>query len=152
MRCPFCMNEDTQVKDSRPTEDGSVIRRRRLCNSCDARFTTFERVQLREIIVLKKSGKKFPFDREKLARSVAIALRKREIDQDEIDRFVSKIVRGLESSGESEVETTKIGQMVMEGLRELDDVAFVRYASVYKNFTEARDFEKFLGEMESGKS
>jgi transcriptional repressor NrdR len=152
MRCPFCMNEDTQVKDSRPTEDGSVIRRRRLCNSCDARFTTFERVQLREIIVLKKSGKKFPFDREKLARSVAIALRKREIDQDEIDRFVSKIVRGLESSGETEVETTKIGQMVMEGLRELDDVAFVRYSSVYKNFTEARDFEKFLGEMESGKS
>ncbi len=151
MRCPFCTSDDTQVKDSRPTEDGNAIRRRRLCNNCDARFTTFERVQLREVTVLKKSGKRIAFDREKLARSVAIALRKREVDPEEIDRFVSKIVRQLESAGESEIASTEIGQMVMEGLRALDDVAFVRYASVYKNFTEAKDFEKFLGEMENGK-
>lgn len=151
MRCPFCTSEDTQVKDSRPTEDGNAIRRRRLCNNCDARFTTFERVQLREIIVLKKSGKKSPFEREKLARSVAIALRKRDVDSEEVERFVSHIVRQLEATGEAEIDSTKIGQLVMEGLRDLDDVAFVRYASVYRNFTEAKDFEKFLNEMESGK-
>ncbi|MEM1380898.1 MAG: transcriptional regulator NrdR [Pseudomonadota bacterium] len=147
MRCPFCQGEDTQVKDSRPADDGAAIRRRRLCNTCEARFTTFERVQLRELLVLKSSGRKVPFDREKLARSLGIATRKRDIDQDTIDRTVSKIVRTLEQSGETEIPSSVIGQHVMTALKEIDDVAFVRYASVYQNFREARDFEAFLRDM-----
>ncbi|MEM0930123.1 MAG: transcriptional regulator NrdR [Pseudomonadota bacterium] len=148
MRCPFCGGEDTQVKDSRPADDGAAIRRRRLCNSCGARFTTFERVQLRELVVLKASGRKAPFDREKLQRSILIATRKRDIDQETIDRTVSNIVRTLEQSGETEVTSRTIGQHVMQALREIDDVAFVRYASVYRNFTEAKDFEAFLRDMD----
>ncbi len=148
MRCPFCSGEDTQVKDSRPADDGAAIRRRRLCNSCGARFTTFERVQLRELVVLKSSGRKAPFDREKLQRSIQIATRKRDIDQEAIDRTVSSIVRTLEQSGETEVTSRTIGQHVMQALREIDDVAFVRYASVYRNFTEAKDFEAFLRDMD----
>lgn len=147
MRCPFCQGEDTQVKDSRPADDGAAIRRRRLCNSCGARFTTFERVQLRELLVLKSSGRKVPFDREKLARSLGIATRKRDIDQDAIDRTVSKIIRTLEQSGETEIPSSVIGQHVMTALKEIDDVAFVRYASVYRNFREAKDFEAFLRDM-----
>ncbi|MEM7741710.1 MAG: transcriptional regulator NrdR [Pseudomonadota bacterium] len=148
MRCPFCSGEDTQVKDSRPADDGAAIRRRRLCNSCGARFTTFERVQLRELFVLKSSGRKVPFDREKLQRSILIATRKRDIDQEMIDRTVSGIVRTLEQTGETEVTSRTIGQHVMQALREIDDVAFVRYASVYRNFTEAKDFEAFLRDMD----
>ena len=148
MRCPFCSGEDTQVKDSRPADDGAAIRRRRQCNSCGARFTTFERVQLRELVVLKTSGRKVPFDREKLQRSIQIATRKREIDQETIDRTVSNIVRTLEQTGETEVTSRTIGQHVMQALREIDDVAFVRYASVYRNFTEAKDFEAFLRDMD----
>lgn len=148
MRCPFCSGDDTQVKDSRPADDGAAIRRRRLCNSCGARFTTFERVQLRELVVLKSSGRKAPFDREKLQRSILIATRKRDIDQEAIDRTVSAIVRTLEQSGETEVTSRTIGQHVMQALREIDDVAFVRYASVYRNFTEAKDFEAFLRDMD----
>ncbi|MEO1042877.1 MAG: transcriptional regulator NrdR [Pseudomonadota bacterium] len=148
MRCPFCGGEDTQVKDSRPADDGAAIRRRRLCNSCGARFTTFERVQLRELFVLKSSGRKVPFDREKLQRSILIATRKRDIDQEMIDRTVSGIVRTLEQTGETEVTSRTIGQHVMQALREIDDVAFVRYASVYRNFTEAKDFEAFLRDMD----
>ena len=147
MRCPFCNGEDTQVKDSRPADDGAAIRRRRLCNTCEARFTTFERVQLRELIVLKSSGRKVPFDREKLQRSIQIATRKRDIDQDMIDKTVSQIVRTLEQSGETEISSSTIGAHVMAALKEIDDVAFVRYASVYKNFREAKDFEGFLREM-----
>jgi transcriptional repressor NrdR len=147
MRCPFCQGEDTQVKDSRPADDGAAIRRRRLCGSCEARFTTFERVQLRELTVLKSSGRKVPFDRDKVTRSIQIATRKRDIDQDTVERTVSQIVRGLEQSGETEIESSKIGAAVMGALREIDDVAFVRYASVYKNFTEASDFEGFLREL-----
>jgi transcriptional repressor NrdR len=145
MRCPFCHFEDTQVKDSRPTEDVTAIRRRRQCPSCGARFTTFERVQLRELIVVKKSGKKEPFDREKLAQSVMIACRKREIEPDRIERFVSAVQRQLEAMGESEVEAWQIGALVMQGLERLDPVAYVRFASVYKDFREARDFETFVG-------
>lgn len=147
MRCPFCQGEDTQVKDSRPADDGSAIRRRRLCNSCGARFTTFERVQLRELIVLKSSGRKVAFDREKLERSIRIATRKRDIDQDQVERTVSQIVRSLEQSGETEIDSQTIGAHVMAALKDLDDVAFVRYASVYQNFREATDFEAFLREM-----
>lgn len=147
MRCPFCQGDDTQVKDSRPADDGTAIRRRRLCNTCGARFTTFERVQLRELLVVKSSGRKVPFDREKLSRSITIATRKRDIDQDTIDRTVSHIVRTLEQTGETELSSSLIGQHVMAALKEIDDVAFVRYASVYKNFREARDFEGFLREM-----
>ena len=150
MRCPYCGNDDSQVKDSRPTEDGSAIRRRRQCPSCGARFTTFERVQLREIAVVKKSGKKEPFDREKLAHSVMIACRKREIDSDRIERFVSAVQRQLEAMGEPEVEAGQIGALVMQGLERLDPVAYVRFASVYKDFREARDFETFVGGL-SGK-
>ena len=145
MRCPFCHNEDSQVKDSRPTEDGSAIRRRRQCPACGARFTTFERVQLRELVVMKKSGKKEPFDREKLAHSVMIACRKRAIDSERIERFVSAVQRQLEAMGESEVEAGQIGALVMQGLEQLDPVAYVRFASVYKDFREARDFETFVG-------
>lgn len=147
MRCPFCQGEDTQVKDSRPADDGAAIRRRRLCNSCDARFTTFERVQLRELMVLKTSGRKVPFDREKLERSIAIATRKRNINEDTIERTVSEITRALEQSGETEIASSVIGQHVMAALKHIDDVAFVRYASVYKNFREAKDFEAFLREL-----
>ncbi len=144
MRCPFCGNSDTQVKDSRPTEDASAIRRRRYCPNCGARFTTFERIQLRELTVVKSSGHREPFDRDKLHASMAIALRKRPIDDDRLERVVNGIVRRLESSGESEIKTSTIGQMVMEALASLDSVAYVRFASVYKNFREARDFEDFI--------
>lgn len=145
MRCPFCHHEDTQVKDSRPTEDGSAIRRRRQCPGCGARFTTFERVQLRELTVIKKSGRREPFDREKLAQSVIVACRKREIEPERIERFVSAVQRQLEAMGESEVEAETIGHLVMQGLERLDPVAYVRFASVYKDFREARDFETFVG-------
>ncbi len=145
MRCPFCHHDDSQVKDSRPTEDMSAIRRRRQCPSCGARFTTFERVQLRELVVLKKNGKRESFDREKLAHSVMIACRKREIDADRIERFVSAVQRQLEAMGEAEVEAGQIGALVMQGLERLDPVAYVRFASVYKDFREARDFETFVG-------
>ncbi len=147
MRCPFCHHEDSQVKDSRPTEDLSAIRRRRQCPSCGARFTTFERVQLRELVVLKKNGKKEAFDREKLAQSVMIACRKREIEPERIERFVSAVQRQLEAMGEPEVEAGEIGALVMQGLEQLDPVAYVRFASVYKDFREARDFETFVGTL-----
>ncbi|GLQ09991.1 transcriptional repressor NrdR [Devosia yakushimensis] len=151
MRCPYCGNDDTQVKDSRPTEDSGAIRRRRVCNGCGGRFTTFERVQLRDLIVVKKSGRKVPFDREKLSRSVYTALRKRSVDPDRTERMISGIVRQLESLGEVEVTSDQIGEYVMEGLKGLDDVAFVRFASVYKNFSAADDFRSFLSELASGK-
>ena len=147
MRCPNCDSLDTQVKDSRPTEDSSVIRRRRVCLTCSFRFTTFERVQLRELTVIKRNGRRLPFDRDKLMRSMQIALRKRPVEPERIEREVSRIVRELESQGESEVSSEAIGEMVMEGLRALDDVAYVRFASVYRNFREARDFEAVLGEL-----
>ena len=147
MRCPFCGSEDTQVKDSRPAEDSSSIRRRRICPDCGGRFTTFERVQLRELMVIKKTGRKAPFDREKLMRSFAIALRKRPVDRERIDRAVSGIVRRLESSGESEIPSEEIGLQVLESLKTLDDVAFVRYASVYRDFSHAEDFEKVIAEV-----
>ncbi|RYE88077.1 MAG: transcriptional repressor NrdR [Hyphomicrobiales bacterium] len=144
MRCPYCGNEDTQVKDSRPTEDSSAIRRRRICSACGGRFTTFERVQLRELMVVKKSGRKVPFDRDKLARSVNTALRKRDVDPERVDRMISGVVRQLESLGDIEITSDQIGEFVMEGLKGLDDVAFVRFASVYKNFSAADDFSAFL--------
>jgi len=147
MKCPFCGAEDTQVKDSRPAEDGAAIRRRRACASCGARFTTFERVQLREITVLKTDSRRVPFDREKLARSIRIALRKRPVDEDRIERLVNSIQRRLETEGETEIPSRKIGEIVMESLKELDQVAYVRFASVYRNFGEARDFQAFLGEL-----
>ncbi len=147
MRCPFCQNEDTQVKDSRPSEDKAAIRRRRYCPACGARFTTFERVQLRELTVVKKNGRKVPFERNKLERSLDIALRKRPVDPEQVERMVNGIVRRLESMGESEVQSDVVGRLLMEGLESLDQVAYVRYASVYRNFREASDFEKFLGKM-----
>ena len=147
MRCPFCGNADTQVKDSRSSEDGSAIRRRRSCPDCAGRFTTFERVQLRELSVVKRSGRRTVFDRDKLARSVQVALRKRPVDAERIERMVSGIVRQLESLGETEIKSEAIGQLVMEGLKNLDDVAYVRFASVYRNFREAKDFENLLGEL-----
>src|SRR5436305_14630491 len=147
MRCPNCASLDTQVKDSRPTEDSSVIRRRRVCLTCHFRFTTFERVQLRELLVIKRNGRRVPFDRDKLMRSVQIALRKRSVDPDRVEEMVSKIVRELESLGDSEVTSETIGESVMEHLRELDDVAYVRFASVYRNFREAKDFRAVLGEL-----
>ncbi len=150
MRCPFCAHEDTQVKDSRPTEDRAAIRRRRMCTGCGARFTTFERVQLRELTVLKRSGRRMPFDRDKLERSVAIALRKRSVDPERVDRMLSGLVRRLESMGESEIPANTIGTLVMEGLASLDQVAYVRFASVYKNFRETADFETFIEKMGSG--
>ena len=152
MRCPYCGNDDTQVKDSRPTEDSSAIRRRRVCNGCGGRFTTFERVQLRELIVVKKSGRKVPFDREKLARSVFTALRKRAVEPERIERMISGIVRQLESRGDAEVTSDQIGEYVMEGLKGLDDVAFVRFASVYKNFSAADDFRNFLADLPDGQA
>jgi len=147
MRCPFCGNEDTQVKDSRPTEDNSAIRRRRFCPACGARFTTFERVQLRELTIIKKSGRRVPFDRDKLMRSLQIALRKRPVEPERVERMINGLVRRLESMGESEIPSEVIGQLVMEGLASLDMVAYVRFASVYKNFREAKDFEQFVGEL-----
>ena len=144
MRCPFCGDDETQVKDSRPTEDNSAIRRRRFCTGCGARFTTFERVQLRELTVLKKGGKREVFDRDKLARSIMIALRKRAVDPDRVDRVINGIVRRLESAGESEIRGETIGELVMEALATLDQVAYVRFASVYRNFREAKDFEAFI--------
>jgi len=147
MRCPYCGNEDTQVKDSRPTDDASAIRRRRICPSCGGRFTTFERVQLRELTVVKKSGRKVPFDRDKLARSVNTALRKRAVDPERVERMISGVVRQLESLGDVEITSDQIGEFVMEGLKNLDDVAFVRFASVYKNFSAADDFRSFLSEL-----
>ncbi|WP_044560848.1 transcriptional regulator NrdR, partial [Azospirillum sp. B4] len=139
MRCPFCGNDDTQVKDSRPTEDNSAIRRRRFCPSCGARFTTFERVQLRELTVVKATGQREPFDREKVLRSMRVALRKRPVDADRIDRVVNSIVRQLESSGETEIPSKQIGSMVMDTLAQLDQIAYIRYASVYKDFREVAD-------------
>ena len=145
MRCPFCAHDDSQVKDSRPTEDGAAIRRRRQCESCGARFTTFERIQLRDLIILKSEGRREPFERDKLARSVAIACRKRPIDQARIDQMVSGIQRQLETLGDAEIPARQIGALVMDGLRGLDTVAYIRFASVYKDFTEAKDFEDFAG-------
>ena len=147
MRCPYCMNADTQVKDSRPTEDSTVIRRRRVCPDCGGRFTTFERIQLRELTIIKNTGRKVPFDRDKLMRSVQVALRKRPVEPERIERMVSGIVRRLENLGESEVPAKLVGELVMEGLYALDQVGYVRFASVYRNFREAKDFEEFLGEM-----
>ena len=147
MRCPFCGSDDTQVKDSRPTEDNTAIRRRRGCNGCGARFTTFERVQLRELLVLKSNGKREPLDRDKLARSISIAVRKRPVEPDRIERVVNGVVRQLESMGETEVPSDRIGELVMDALRTLDPVAYVRFASVYRNFREARDFEDFVGSL-----
>jgi transcriptional repressor NrdR len=147
MRCPYCGNDDTQVKDSRPTEDSNASRRRRICNACGGRFTTFERVQLRELLVVKKSGRKVPFDRDKLERSVNTALRKRDVDAERVERMISGVVRQLESLGDAEISSDQIGEFVMEGLKGLDDVAFVRFASVYKNFSKADDFRSFLTEL-----
>ena len=147
MRCPFCANPDSQVKDSRPTEDGASIRRRRQCEGCGARFSTFERVQLRELTVVKKGGVRQAFERAKLERSIAIAVRKRPIAPEQIDRLVSAIQRQLEPSGESEVDANRIGEMVMDGLQRLDSVAYIRFASVYKDFREAKDFEDFAGSV-----
>ena len=144
MRCPYCGHMDTQVKDSRPTEDNSAIRRRRSCPQCGARFTTFERIQLRELVVLKKGGQRMPFDRDKLARSIITACRKRPVDEERIERLVNSIQRRLESMGESELPSHIIGEMVMEALQGLDKVAYVRFASVYKNFREVKDFESFV--------
>ena len=148
MRCPFCGNDDTQVKDSRPTEDNNAIRRRRQCVNCGARFTTFERVQLRELTVLKGNGKRETFDRDKLLRSMTIALRKRPVERDRIERVVNGIVRRLESSGESEIPTSLVGELIMDALASLDQVAYVRFASVYRNFREARDFEEFIEKLD----
>jgi transcriptional repressor NrdR len=150
MRCPYCGSLDTQVKDSRPSEDASSIRRRRVCNDCGGRFTTFERVQLRELVVVKRSGRRSPFDRDKLQRSVEIALRKRPVAPERIERMVSGIVRQLESSGDAEIPSAAIGELVMAGLKALDSVAYVRFASVYRDFREARDFEAILGELADG--
>ncbi|AQS41471.1 MAG: Transcriptional repressor NrdR [Candidatus Tokpelaia hoelldobleri] len=147
MRCPYCQSEDTQVKDSRPTEDGAVIRRRRICPVCGGRFTTFERVQLRELMVIKKSGKSLPFDRDKLMKSVEVALRKREVDPERVERAVSGIVRQLESSGEAEIPTEEIGRLVMEALKGIDDIAYIRFASVYRNFRTASDFHDVIDEI-----
>lgn len=147
MRCPFCGSDDTQVKDSRPVEEGSAIRRRRQCPGCGARFTTLERVQLRELLVVKKDGRRAPFDREKLARSIRIATRKRGIDGEQIERIVNGIVRRIETSGEAEVPSTRIGELAMESLAQLDEVAYVRFASVYRDFATVRDFEQFISDL-----
>jgi transcriptional repressor NrdR len=147
MRCPFCGHDDTQVKDSRPTEDSSAIRRRRFCGTCGQRFTTIERVQLRELTVVKSDQRRVPFDRDKLARSIRVALRKRPIQEERVERIVNGIVRQLEASGESDISSKQIGELVMDTLKELDSVAYVRFASVYRNFREAKDFEEFLGAL-----
>ena len=149
MRCPFCGSEDTQVKDSRPADDGTSIRRRRFCNACGDRFTTFERVQLREFTVLKSDGRRVPFDRDKLARSIRVALRKRPVEDAQVERIVSGLQRRLESEGDSEVSSRTIGRMVMDRLKDLDQVAYVRFASVYENFSEAKDFREFLGSLDN---
>jgi transcriptional repressor NrdR len=148
MRCPFCGHDDTQVKDSRPADDNAAIRRRRSCGNCGQRFTTVERVQLRELTVAKADGRRVPFDRDKLARSVRIALRKRPVEDDRIERLVNQIVRQLEASGDNEVASHQVGELVMEKLKEVDAVAYVRFASVYRDFREARDFEAFLGSLD----
>jgi transcriptional repressor NrdR len=147
LRCPFCGHEDSQVKDSRPTEDNSAIRRRRQCEGCGGRFTTFERIQLRELVVIKSEGKREPFDREKLERSLSVACRKRPVDNTQIEKLASAIQRQLETLGESEIETKRIGEFVMDGLKALDSVAYIRFASVYKDFNEAKDFEDFAGSV-----
>ena len=147
MRCPFCGHEDSQVKDSRPTEDGAAIRRRRQCEGCAARFTTFERIQLRELTVVKGDGRREPFERDKLTRSIAVAARKRPIEPVRLEKLVSGIQRQLETAGESEVTAARIGELVMEGLKGLDSVAYIRFASVYRDFSEARDFEEFAGNV-----
>ena len=147
MRCPFCGHEDSQVKDSRPTEDNSAIRRRRQCEGCGGRFTTFERIQLRELVVIKSEGKREPFDREKLERSLSVACRKRPVDNTQIEKLASAIQRQLETLGESEIETKRIGEFVMDGLKALDSVAYIRFASVYKDFNEAKDFEDYAGSV-----
>ncbi|WP_279483228.1 transcriptional regulator NrdR [Aureimonas sp. SK2] len=147
MRCPFCGSPDSQVKDSRPAEDGGAIRRRRVCPDCSGRFTTFERVQLRDLMVVKKSGRRVPFERDKLARSIHTALRKRPVEEERVERMISGIVRQLESTGESDIPSEAIGRLVMEALRGFDDVAFVRFASVYRDFREARDFESIIAEL-----
>ena len=148
MLCPFCGHDDTQVKDSRPADDGSAIRRRRSCTSCGQRFTTIERVQLRELMVLKADGRRVPFDRDKLARSIRIALRKRPVQDDRQERIVNGIVRQLEASGENDIPSKQLGELVMETLKEVDAVAYVRFASVYRDFREAKDFEAFLGSLD----
>ena len=147
MRCPFCGNDDSQVKDSRPTEDGAAIRRRRQCEACAARFTTFERIQLRDLTVLKSEDRREPFERDKLIRSVSIAVRKRPITAAQVEKLVSGIQRQLETLGDSEIPSQRIGELVMEGLKGLDPVAYIRFASVYKDFREARDFEEFAGNV-----
>jgi transcriptional repressor NrdR len=147
MRCPYCGSLDTQVKDSRPTDDASAIRRRRICPDCGGRFTTFERVQLRELFVVKRSGRRVPFDRDKLQRSVEIALRKRPVEPERVERMINGIVRQLESMSDGEVPSETVGELVMEGLKGLDDIAYVRFASVYKDFREAKDFEEILGKL-----
>ena len=148
MRCPFCSNQDSQVKDSRPTEDNTAIRRRRICDQCGSRFTTFERIQLRDLVIIKTNNKKEAFDRDKMFRSISLALRKRNIDQETIEKIVNAIVRKLENSGETEIKSNLIGEYIMDALSHLDQVAYVRFASVYKNFREVKDFEDFLGKLD----
>ena len=146
MKCPFCGHQDTQVKDSRPSDDGSAIRRRRSCPNCNGRFTTFERVQLRELVILKRNGRRTPFDRDKLERSLGVALRKRPVQPDVIEQMVNRIVRQLESLGETEIPSSTVGDFIMKALKGVDEVAYVRYASVYRDFRETSDFARFLGE------
>ena len=148
MRCPFCSNQDSQVKDSRPTEDNTAIRRRRVCDQCGSRFTTFERIQLRDLVIIKTNDQKEAFDRDKMFRSISLALRKRNIDQETIEKIVNAIVRKLENSGETEIKSNLIGEYIMYALSHLDQVAYVRFASVYKNFREVKDFEDFLGKLD----
>ena len=148
MRCPFCSNQDSQVKDSRPTEDNTAIRRRRICDQCSSRFTTFERIQLRDLIIVKTNGQKEVFDRDKMFRSISLALRKRNINQETIEKVINAIVRKLENSGETEIKSNLIGEYIMDALSHLDQVAYVRFASVYKNFREVKDFEDFLGKLD----
>ena len=148
MRCPFCSNEDSQVKDSRHTEDNTAIRRRRICDQCGSRFTTFERIQLRDLVIIKTNAQKEAFDRDKMFRSISLALRKRNIDQETIEKIVNAIVRKLENSGETEIKSNLIGEYIMDALSHLDQVAYVRFASVYKNFREGKDFEDFLGKLD----
>ncbi|MES2907093.1 MAG: transcriptional regulator NrdR [Pseudomonadota bacterium] len=152
MRCPYCSTNDTQVKDSRPTDEGTAIRRRRVCPNCSGRFTTFERIYAREIAVVKRSGAHVPFDRSKLERSVQIALRKRPVDPERIDAFVNNLVREIEGAGQSEVSSVRIGKLVLEGLKKLDDVAYARFASVYRDFKGAEDFKNVLDELEAGEA
>ena len=148
MRCPFCSNQDSQVKDSRPTEDNTAIRRRRICDQCGSRFTTFERIQLRDLVIIKTNDQKEAFDRDKMFRSISLALRKRNIGQETIEKIINAIVRKLENSGETEIKSNLIGEYIMDALSHLDQVAYVRFASVYKNFREVKDFEDFLGKLD----